>query len=396
MKSDLKPTTLRDKLELAYGTALTKQDRLDGPYPVFGSNGIIGYHNKYLVKGPGIIIGRKGSLGAVSFSEQNFWPIDTAFYVKLKKGNDIRFWYYLLKTLKLQTMDSHSAVPGLSRDVAYNLQCFVPPLDEQRKIASFLVAFDDLIEKNLRRIKILEEMAQNLYREWFVKFRFPGHEEADMINSSSGLMPSGWEMKKIADLCSKLVDGTHDSQKPVEEGYCLVLGRHIINGFIDYSKCYKISTEEHEKIMRRSKPEKGDIILSNRGTIGTTALVDVDFEFSIQNVALFKPLKPIYSTYLFVLLSSKDVLESMIRDSYGTAQKLLSLVILRKMKVLSPPDHVISMFDQIVRPILKLRSVLNKQKTSLEAVRDYLLPKLISGEVDVSELKITIPKEENA
>lgn len=117
---------LGDEIELCYGKGLTQKKREPGPYLVFGSNGVIGNHNEYLVKGSGIIIGRKGSVGEVKLSKEDFWPIDTTYYVKLKNKGSIIFWYYFLSTMKLNKMNSHSAVPGLNREMVYELIKRIP------------------------------------------------------------------------------------------------------------------------------------------------------------------------------------------------------------------------------------------------------------------------------
>jgi len=167
---------LDNEIELCYGKSLPEKDRVHGNFPVFGSNGIIGYHNEYLVDGPGIIIGRKGSVGEVVYSEKNFWPIDTTYFVKLKRGGDIRFWYYFLKTQKLSRMNTHSAVPGLNRNQVYDLKACIPPISEQKSIASILSSLDDKIELNHRMNKTLESIAQAIFKHWFIDFEFPNEE----------------------------------------------------------------------------------------------------------------------------------------------------------------------------------------------------------------------------
>lgn len=128
---------------LEYGTSLRRKDRINGPYPVMGSNGVSGYHNKYLIQGPAIIVGRKGSAGEVNYVKSNCFPIDTTYYVKLvdSKQTDLVYLYYLLKSLDLPSLRGGSAIPGLNRNDVYSKhQLPLPPLDEQRRIASDLDA----------------------------------------------------------------------------------------------------------------------------------------------------------------------------------------------------------------------------------------------------------------
>lgn len=117
---------LGDEIELCYGKGLIEKERKKGNIPVFGSNGVVGFHDKSLTKGPGVIIGRKGSVGEVKFSKNDFWAIDTTYFLKLKRKGDIRFWFYFLLTLNLNKMNSHSAVPGLNRDAIYEIKKNIP------------------------------------------------------------------------------------------------------------------------------------------------------------------------------------------------------------------------------------------------------------------------------
>ena len=332
-------------------------------------------------------IGKMCFTSKPSFTNQqlNSIIVDQALYEPI-------YIYYLLKTyithVKHLNAGSASGRENVNKSSFGNLEIEVHELPIQRKIAGILSAYDDLIENNTRRIEILEEMARSIYCEWFVKFRFPGHEQVQMVDSELGLIPEGWEVKHLPDICSKVIDGTHDSPKPVNEGYYLVTGKHIVNGFIDFSKCYFISHEEHEKVMKRSKPEKGDTIFSNIGTLGSTAIVEDNFEFSIKNVALFKPLEKIHSCFIYLYFSSPETLETMEKKASGTSQRFFSLKFLRELDLVVPPNVVFYKFNSFVRPLLEERSLLNQKNHNLRRTRDLLLPRLISGEIDVENLDI--------
>jgi len=174
MKNKWKITELGDVCKFNYGKGLPKRKRINGIYPVYGSGGIVDYNKEYYIEGPGIIVGRKGTIGSVYFEKRKFFPIDTVFYIEENKSvYNIRFLYYLLSNLGLNRLNSDAAVPGLNRNIAYQQKILLPALDVQNKISSILSTYDDLIENNARRIQILEEMAQLIYREWFVNFEFP-------------------------------------------------------------------------------------------------------------------------------------------------------------------------------------------------------------------------------
>jgi len=130
---------LCERLSLEYGKGLTEIQRLEGKYPVLGSNGIVGYHNDFLIKGPGIIVGRKGTIGAINWSNDNFWPIDTTYYVKLRdRRTDLRWLYYKLISLNLSKLNMATGTPGLNRDLAYSKVLSIPAHSEQHKIVEIL------------------------------------------------------------------------------------------------------------------------------------------------------------------------------------------------------------------------------------------------------------------
>jgi len=299
---------------------------------------------------------------------------------------DPDYLYYLLTTRReeLKRLGSvGTRTPILNKNAFCALEVELPELTIQHRIASILSAYDDLIENNTRRIKILEEMAQMLYREWFVKFRFPGHAKVRMVESELGPVPEGWQVQPLPHLCSKVIDGTHDSPPPVKDGFFLVTGKHFTSGFIDFDSCYRISPDEHDKVMKRSKPEPGDILFSNIGTLGSIALVPADPKFSIKNVALFKPKTAALSTFLYCHFRLPESLEVLHQKASGTSQKFWSLQFLRNLPLLSPPEKVIALFHHQVEPLLSYRLLLNNKNTNLRTTRNLLLPKLISGEIPV-------------
>src|SRR3989338_2808118 len=197
-KQKCRQTEIGDYIELIYGDGLPERDREGGKYPVYGSNGIVGYHDRALVKGPGIIIGRKGTVGQITLSKGDFWPIDTTYYVKLKEDGDIFFWFYLLQTLGLSQMNSHSAVPGLNRDNVYSILKKIPLLKEQRAIAKILSDLDEKIELNHQINKTLESIAKAIFKRWFVDFEFPGYEKTKFVKG----LPEGWHYGALGEIIS--------------------------------------------------------------------------------------------------------------------------------------------------------------------------------------------------
>lgn len=148
--------TIGDLLTFQRGFDITKDQQVEGPVPIVSSSGIASFHNEAKVSGPGVVIGRKGSLGTVHYLDAEFWPHDTTLWVKDFKGNHPRFMSYFLRTLHLENFDTGSSNPTLNRNHVHKIkvQCPLPPAQE--KIAAILSAYDDLIANNQRRISLLE------------------------------------------------------------------------------------------------------------------------------------------------------------------------------------------------------------------------------------------------
>ena len=174
-------------------TTFPQKKREPGDVPVVSSSGITGYHNDSKAEPPGVVTGRYGTLGEVFFVKEPYWPLNTALYVIDFKGNDPRFIAYLLRNTLRNYQSEKAAVPGFDRNVLHTLKVRIPKPNEQAAVARNLSAYDDLIENNRRRIALLEEAARLLYREWFVHFRFPGHEDVKVIDG----LPEEWEQRTL-------------------------------------------------------------------------------------------------------------------------------------------------------------------------------------------------------
>lgn len=181
--------TLGDVMKLQRGHDLPERVRVDGPVPIISSSGVTGRHNVAKADPPGVVTGRYGTIGEVFYVEEPYWPLNTALYVVDFKGNDPRFAAYLLRNLLKNYKSEKAAVPGVDRNVLHLLKVRTTERREQERIVAVLSAYDDLIENNRRRIALLEEAARMLYREWFVHFRFPGHEHVKITDG----LPEGWE-----------------------------------------------------------------------------------------------------------------------------------------------------------------------------------------------------------
>lgn len=224
--NDWRCSTLGDEVELAYGKSLPKPSRIAGDFPVYGSNGIVDTHSSWLVKAPGVIVGRKGSCGEVHFAQIHFWAIDTTYYVVPKKDHNFRFLFYFLKTFGLERMNTHSAVPGLNRDLAYQLECQIPPLPEQQKIAAVLSKIQKAIEIQDAILANVRELKKSMMNRLFTH----GLRDETTKDTDLGPVPSSWTVKKCLDYVT-LQRGQDLRRDDFAEGDIPVIGATQILGY---------------------------------------------------------------------------------------------------------------------------------------------------------------------
>lgn len=310
-------------------------------------------------------------------------------YVLLRNKNkelySSEFLYYFLGTdsvvkyLSNIAESSQSTFPSFSAKDLGKIE--LPAFDfiDQKKIADILATYDSLVENNNKRIKLLEQMAENLYKEWFVRFRFPGYENTKFVDG----IPSDWQILRMNDFCY-VTDGTHDTPKPINDGGVpLVTGKCIKNGFIDFNEPYNISYQDHESISKRSGLQTGDILFSNIGTVGTTCLVNYDREFSVKNVIIFKPANIKVSNYLYSWLNSDSIQAIFATQTNGASQQFVGLNFMRRFKILVPSENVLDFYSGRIKPIRSEIVKLHDINENLTKQRDMLLPRLMSGKLEV-------------
>ena len=341
----MKKVLLGDIIELVYGKSLPQRSRVSGRFPVFGSNGQVDMHNKYLVGGPGIIVGRKGSVGEVIWSKQDFWPIDTTYYVKLKNpDDDLRYWYYVLKTLGLNKLNSHSAIPGLNRDVAYIKQVPLRSTLEQEKIANILGSLDEKIELNRHMNETLEQLGQALFRHYFI----------DNPDANS------WKNIHLGDIVAITTGKGSTKANLSEYGKYPLYGA---NGIMGRSQSYLLN----EKV----------IVTGRVGTLGVVRAV-VDKAWFSDNVIIMKPDPSIFG-YVFYVVCGIDYVSL----NRGSTQPLITQTDLKNQRVKLPPLSTLQRFENSYAVIFNQIQANKRQMSTLVAIRDSLLPKLISGEIEV-------------
>lgn len=270
---------------------------------------------------------------------------------------------------------------------AKNLTIYLPPLVTQRRVSSILSAYDDLIENNTRRIEILEEMARRLYEEWFVHFRLPGHEEVSFKDSELGRIPEGWEVKGLYDIAEVTYGHPFKAKQFNDQGEGLgaVRIRDIRDGQV---KTYTTEEGKPKHII-----ENGDILVGMDGQFHMGKWAGGK-AWLVQRVARFRPTQPM-SRYLLFLTIERPI-KHLEETIVGTTVAHLSAKDLKAMKVVVPDEATLKMMADALEPMYELEMRLKRKNVNLRAQRDLLLPKLVSGEIDVSDIPMPEDKEVEA
>ena len=269
---------LGEMLQLEYGASLPERERSGVGYPVFGSNGVVGRHSKFLVQGPGIVVGRKGSVGEICWSNESFWPIDTAYYLVPKDGNDLRWLFWILKSTDLKSLDAATGVPGLNRNDVYTLSVYAPPPHHQSRIAAVLDTADEAIEKTEAVIAKLNQVRAGLLHDLLTRgldengqLRDPIAHPEQFQDSPLGWIPREWSIepteravKQPSDLTigpfgSNLLASDYSS-----DGAPVVFVRDIREeGFAWISNVY-VTQQKKEELSAHSVVS-GDVLITKMG-----------------------------------------------------------------------------------------------------------------------------------
>lgn len=341
---------------------------------------------KYIIETNDIALTIVGSVGDVGYATEavnGFNLTENAVRLtNFKKNVYGKYLFYVLNQKQyydyMQLIAGAAAQPKLGIYKIERIKVELPEISTQRRISSILTAYDDLIENNNRRIKILEQMAENLYKEWFIRFRFPGHEQTEFENG----IPKGWQICRMSEFCY-VTDGTHDTPTPVDVGVPLITGKCICSGTIDFSLAYNISHTAHEKIKKRSGLTSGDILFSNIGTVGNCCIVDYDREFSVKNVIIFKPETRNQTEYLYYWMTNAAMQEIFSAQTNGASQQFVGLTFMRNFKILVPTEEILTAFADKISIFTEHKSNLRKCNLNLTKQRDLLLPRLMSGKLEV-------------
>ena len=284
-------------------------------------------------------------------------------------------------------------VPHISGRQILDFAFTLPPVPVQRRIADILSAYDELMENCQRRIRILEEMARALYREWFVHFRFPGHEKVPRVSSAFGEIPKGWEIATIDGVCERVTDGAHASPKSVDEGLPMASSKDMHDWGLTLETCRYISTEDFAALVRNDcKPKKNDILITKDGANYLKRIFVVREESDIvllSSIAILRPNQRINPHLLAAILKEPENRDRLKGFVTGAAIPRIILKDFKQFQFLLPPKALQREWAKTAEPITALIWRLIDKAQNLRRTRDLLLPRLLSGQVslDVSAVE---------
>ena len=401
-------TTLGHVLELKRGFDLPQRQRISGSVPVVSSSGVIDYHRNSKVSGPGVVMGRYGTLGQVFFIQGDFWPLNTALYVHDFKGNDPQFIGYFLNSLDVSTYSDKAAVPGLNRNHLHQEAVRIPSsIAEQRAIAHVLGTLDDKIELNRCMNETLETMIRALFKSWFVDFdpvraKMEGRDPSlpqslaslfpdRLVDSELGLVPDGWQIGELGDYIDAVKGLSYKGSGLRSSGTPLHNLNSINEGGGYKHEGIKYYTGDYQE---RHSVRPGDLIVANteqghdRLLIGYAALIPAlygEHGIASHHVFIIRPKfnSPLTAGFLCHLFNSTRMHDIVSRYANGTTVNMLPVDGVLKPRIVCPPRPLAISFGSLASQICGRGNRKISESIILASLRDFLLPLLISGKLRI-------------
>lgn len=395
-----KTTTLDTFVTLQRGYDLPSQDRVVGNIPVIAANGPVGFHNESKVETQCVVLGRSGSVGNPQLISEPFWPLNTTLFVKDFHGNSPVFVYYALKTIDFKSFDAGGTVPTLNRNHLTQIRVPLVELTHQEVIGRILEGQDEKISANNALSKTLEEIAHTIFKSWFIDFdpvkaNMAGEKPVgmddgmaalfpdSMEDSALGLVPTSWNHVPLTDLFDVVSGGT---PRTTEESFWggAIPWFSVVDA-PESGRCFFIKTEKSitEQGVSKSAAKivrPGVTIISARGTVGKTAIAASPSSFNQSCYGLVGKYGDFY-TYLLV----KHMVTRLRNIAHGGMFDTITRETFSALTVPNPMKPVINAFEKLVEPMFAQIKHLQYQSEQLATMRDALMPRLISGELQIPE-----------
>lgn len=380
---------LKEIIELEYGKSLPTATRVEkGKYIVYGSNGPVGNHDSFLIEGPAIIVGRKGSAGAVHYSQSNCWPIDTTYFVRNWEALNIKCIYYLLSSLNLKSLDKSTAIPGLNRNDAYDIAVLLPPLEEQHRIVNKIEELFSELDNGVSTLKkALHQL--RVYRQALLKRAFEGKLTRKEIKEG---LPEEWKWVKLSEICDIIGGVTKGrdfkGKDTIQLPYLRVA--NVQDGFLDLEEVKTIDVLPSDK--EKYKLEYGDILYTEggdkdklgRGTIWRNEIADCIHQNHIFRARpISEEVDPKYVAYFSQTKYAKDYFFRKAKQTTNLAS--INITVLSNLPIpicsFNEQRKIVLELERLLSVCDNLEQTITQNLQESEALRRSILKKAFEGDL---------------
>ncbi len=367
----------------------------NGDYPFFTCSQETLRTNSYSFDTECVLLAGNNANGIfpLKYFHGKFDAYQRTYVVTTRDANQLtnKFLFYALrpKLSEFRSVSTGAATKFLTLTILNESKIQVPPLTVQRRIAGVLSAYDELIENSQRRIRILEAMARTLYREWFVHFRFPGHENVSRVASPLGDIPQGWEVVSLDEVCERVTDGSHSSPKSVEEGLPMASSKDMHDWGLTLDTCRFIGREDFDQLARNGcKPKKNDVLITKDGANYLKYIFVNRAEQELvllSSIAILRPNARINPHLLAAILKLPENKGRLKNYVTGAAIPRIVLKDFKRFQFMLPSKAVQMHWAKVAETLTEFCWRLVDQIQNLRRTRDLLLPRLLSGQVILGE-----------
>ena len=379
-----KEYSLGDLVTIKYGKNQKKVLSDTGTVPIYGTGGLMGYATESLYDKPSVLIGRKGTIGKVKYVDHPFWTVDTLFYTII--NTDIvlpKYLYYVMLLIDLNNYNEGTTIPSLRTETLNRLVLNIPSIEDQEKVLSYIVPIDEKIELNGRINKNLEQQALALFRQYFVDFAPYG-----------GFAPSDWTEVSLDDVCTRITDGSHYSPADAPESpYPMYSVKDMETYGFNSSSCKHITEEDFRKMQKGDcVPLLNDILVAKDGSYLKEIFIcsEEKDEAILSSIAIFRPDTNIIMPEILLYLLKQPSVRKDVGDNYVSGSALPRIVLkdFKKYRFMLPPMDEQAKIGSVLHSIRMQTKANVDEIQRLSSLRDTLLPRLMSGELDVSSLDL--------
>ena len=384
---------LSDLVTIKYGKNQKMVFSESGNIPIYGTGGLMGHATTALYDKPSVLIGRKGTIGKVKYVEHPIWTVDTLFYTIV--NTDIvlpKYLYYVMSLIDLNNYNEGTTIPSLRTETLNRLEFDIPSLEEQETILSCINPIDEKIALNNAINNNLEQQAVLLFKKWFIEF---DNSSKNMLETRFGLVPESFKLLKNGELPLVVTDyvanGSFASLKANVTLYQEPNYAYFIRNTDLKAGTFEVFVDEHSyNFLSKSTLYGGEIIISNVGDVGSVFLCPkLDKPMTLgNNIIMLRPEQENLRYYLYIWfkwLYGQSLIQGI---KGGSAQPKFNKTDFKNLPIFLPPDDLLEQFHQIVNPMFELIDENNTENQALTRIRNTILPRLMSGELDVSDIEI--------